>query len=266
MSGSSKSVSWHQYFSISSPQQSPVCYIRPCRTNIVSTWNIAFTKASSTSERSRLTQIHRQCISMNSSTQTTVLTWHTAQSLCSTPWTHFSGLYKSFGLQVNTGKTKVMAHLCWAITWASVVPCAKSLSPVTFHINGSTLTVVDQVTYLGSTVCTYSLPDSEIHHQTSTASSTFGSLRKRVFSESNLKISTKVTLCNAICVFTLLFGTETWTTYRRHVNSSEMFHIRCLQKILNLSLLDLIPHTAILTMTGTHRHGSSSGKEAFTLV
>ncbi|XP_041934160.1 uncharacterized protein LOC121696990 [Alosa sapidissima] len=96
----------------------------------------------------------------------------------------------------------------------------------------------------------YSTLDSEIHHRINKASSAFGRLRKRVFGNNNLKISTKVAVYNAVCVTTLLYGAKTWTPYRRHINSLEMFHIRCLQKILNLSWEDRIPHTDILTATG----------------
>lgn len=151
-----------------------------------------------------------------------------------------SALYTSFGLQVNTKKTEIMAQLC-----------TESSSPATFYINGNPLNIVDQFTYLGCTVSADTCLDSEIHNRINKASSAFGRLRKRVFDNKNLKISTKVAVYNAVCVSTLLYGAETWTPYRRHIKSLEMFHIRCLQKILSLSWEDRIPHTDILSTTGT---------------
>ncbi len=135
-----------------------------------------------------------------------------------------SSLYQSFGLQVNTQKTKVMLHL---YTPAPIPP--------SFHINVVPLKIVDNFTYLGSK-----------------ASSSFGRLRSRVFENRNLKISTKVAVYNAVCLSTLLYGAESWTPYRQHFTNLEVFHIRCLQKILNLSWEDRIPHTVILSSTDSN--------------
>ena len=44
---------------------------------------------------------------------------------------------------------------------------------------------------------------------------------------------------------------ESWTPYRQHISNLEAFHIRCLQKILGLSWEDRIPHTDILSNTGS---------------
>ncbi len=42
---------------------------------------------------------------------------------------------------------------------------------------------------------------------------------------------------------------ESWTPYRQHFTNLEAFHICCLQKILNLSWEEQIPHTVILSNT-----------------
>uniref|UniRef100_A0A3B3SLX5 Calcium voltage-gated channel auxiliary subunit gamma 8 n=1 Tax=Paramormyrops kingsleyae TaxID=1676925 RepID=A0A3B3SLX5_9TELE len=91
----------------------------------------------------------------------------------------------------------------------------------------------------------------EINHHISNASSAFGRLRKRVFDNKNLMISTKIAVYNAVCISTLLYGAETWTPYRRQINSLEMFHNKCLQKILNLSWEDRVPHMDILSLSNT---------------
>ncbi len=149
-----------------------------------------------------------------------------------------SSLYQSFGLQVNTQKTKVMFHL---FTPAPIHP--------SFHINSVPLKTVDHFTYLSSTLSSCCSLDTEIHTRINKASSSFGRLRSRVFENRNLKVSTKVAVYNAVCLSTLLYGAESWTPYRQQITNLEAFHIRCLQKILNLSWEDRIPHTVILRNT-----------------
>ncbi|CAE1314775.1 unnamed protein product [Acanthosepion pharaonis] len=45
---------------------------------------------------------------------------------------------------------------------------------------------------------------------------------------------------------TLLYGYECWTLYRRQIKLLEIFHIRCLQRILRITWKDKIPHTEVL--------------------
>ncbi|KAI8519370.1 hypothetical protein Bbelb_026270 [Branchiostoma belcheri] len=43
----------------------------------------------------------------------------------------------------------------------------------------------------------------------------------------------------------MLYASETWTLYRRHIRSLERFHIRCLQRILGLKWWHKVPHVEI---------------------
>ncbi|CAJ1066317.1 uncharacterized protein LOC109084930 [Xyrichtys novacula] len=124
-------------------------------------------------------------------------------------------------------------------------------SPHSFHINGVPLKTIDHFTYLGSTLSSHCSLDIDIHTRINKASSAFGRLRSWVFENHNLKVSTKVAVYNAVCVFTLLYGAETWTPYRSHISNLEAFHIRCLQKILGLSWVDRVPYTEILEKTNS---------------
>ena len=45
---------------------------------------------------------------------------------------------------------------------------------------------------------------------------------------------------------TLLYGSESWTWYRRHVKKLDQFHLRCLRKICGISWKDRIPNTVVL--------------------
>ena len=72
-----------------------------------------------------------------------------------------------------------------------------------------------------------------------------------VFQNENLRLNTKISVYLAVCISILLYGAETWTVYKRHLKQLEMFHIRCLQRMMNLTWKDKIPHTEILSRAST---------------
>ena len=74
-------------------------------------------------------------------------------------------------------------------------------------------------------------------------------MRARVFQNKYLRLTTKVQVYVAVCISTLLYGADAWTTYRRHLKQLEHFHTSCLQKILGLTWKDRVPHTEILERT-----------------
>ncbi|XP_076053663.1 uncharacterized protein LOC143032667 [Oratosquilla oratoria] len=51
---------------------------------------------------------------------------------------------------------------------------------------------------------------------------------------------------NAVVIPTLLYASETWTTYRRHLDTLEKFHQRCLRSILNISWEDRRTNVSVL--------------------
>ena len=55
----------------------------------------------------------------------------------------------------------------------------------------------------------------------------------------------------AICITTLLYGNETWVTYRCHLKTLETFHQRCLRKILHIWWEDHRPNASVLTEVNT---------------
>jgi hypothetical protein len=50
----------------------------------------------------------------------------------------------------------------------------------------------------------------------------------------------------SIYINALLYGSETWTTYARHVKKLNCFHMRCLRRILHIKWQDKIPNTEVL--------------------
>ena len=143
------------------------------------------------------------------------------------------------GLRINTQKTEVL------------IQTADPIQNLQFFINGSPLKTVQRFTYLGSIISTAHNIDEDILNRIQAASASFGRLRTRVFANKNLKLHTKIAVYEAVCISTLLYGSESWTLYKRHLKSLEAFHIRCLQRILDITWKDKIPHTEILQRTNT---------------
>ena len=81
------------------------------------------------------------------------------------------------------------------------------------------------------------------------ATAAFGSLRERVFNNRNLKLSRRVSVYHAVCLSTLLYGSETWTLYRHQLKKLEMYLMSCLQIILGVIWQDKPTHKEILTHT-----------------
>ena len=151
-----------------------------------------------------------------------------------------SSVYQSLGLAINTQKTEVMMQV------RSPPP-----DPPLFSINGSLLKVAQQFCYLGSTLTSTCQTDDDVQARINSASSAFGRLRCRVFENNHLRPSTKVAVYRAVCVSTLLYGSEAWTVYRRHIRRLDAFNIRCLQRILGITWQDRVPHSDILQRTDT---------------
>ena len=112
--------------------------------------------------------------------------------------------------------------------------------------NGAVLKTVPSFKYLFSIVTSTAKIDTDIIDKINEVSRVFGLLRDKVFNNNQLKLSTKFKVYEAVCIYTLLYGAETWTTYRRHVTQLEHFHISCFQKILGHSWMDRLTHTQIL--------------------
>lgn len=146
--------------------------------------------------------------------------------------------YNRLGLKMNTDKTEVM-RLADGDQGAESI----TVGPVQ-------LKNVSDFRYLGSYLSNDWSLDKEVTYRIGRAAAAFGSLRGRVFSNRNLKLTTKINVYDAVCLSTLLYGTETWTLYRSQIRKLEAYHIQCLQRILNISWEDKITHNEILRRTG----------------
>ena len=75
--------------------------------------------------------------------------------------------------------------------------------------------VVEQFTYLGSTITDSLSLDTEIDKRIRKAATTLARLTPRVWTNPKLAVKTKMVVYNVCFVSTLMYGSETWTTYVR---------------------------------------------------
>ena len=153
----------------------------------------------------------------------------------------FSKACKDFGLTISIKKTEVMSQN------VSIPPVIK--------IDDKPLVVTEQFTYLGSTISNNLSLDHEIDKRIAKSSGTMSKLNNKVWQNKHLTVKTKMKVYQACIISTLLYGSESWTTYSKQENRLEAFHMRCLRRILGVTWEDRITNTAVLNqanMTSIH--------------
>lgn len=154
----------------------------------------------------------------------------------------FNFAYTKLGLNINRGKTQVLHQPC---------PNDANPQPPAIVLQRQTLENVEHFCYLGSHLSSKADRDIEIQHRLQGAGTAFGKLRTRVFRNRDLQIETKIRVYRAIVIPTLLYGSETWTTYSRHIKMLERFHQRCLRAILHVTWEDYRTNVSVLEETST---------------
>ena len=144
----------------------------------------------------------------------------------------FSHACKEFGLTISIKKTNVMGQN---------VP-----SPPAISIDNEVLEVTDHFTYLGSTITSNLSLDAELDKRIAKAAAVMAQLSKRVWTNKQLTLNTKLKVYQACVLSSLLYGSESWTTYARQESRLESFHIRCLRRILGIKWQDRVTNTAVL--------------------
>ena len=86
-------------------------------------------------------------------------------------------------------------------------------------VNDTALNVVDKFCYLGSVLAQNAEINDDITRRIGAASAAFGRLETRLWKERGVRLSTKVAVYKAVVITTLLYGCESWITYRRHIRS-----------------------------------------------
>ena len=114
------------------------------------------------------------------------------------------------------------------------------------NIGDYSLKSVKSFTYLGSCVNSNATLDNELSLRIAKASASFGRLRHRLWKDRGVKLQTKINVYHSVVIPTLLYASETWTLYRKHINLLDAYHMRCLRSILGVSLQDKYTNNEIL--------------------
>jgi hypothetical protein len=65
-----------------------------------------------------------------------------------------------------------------------------------------------------------------------------------------LRLKTKARVYTACVISTLLYGSESWPSYAKQETRLNIFHLRCLRKILGITWKDKITNAEVLSRVG----------------
>ena len=136
-----------------------------------------------------------------------------------------------FGLTISVRKTVIMGH-------------GTQVAKITF--NDEALETVENFSYLRSIMSNNFTHDKELNTRPGKAATCFGRLSKRVWSNENLTLHTKLKVYHTCVLSTLLYGAEAWTTYRKQELKRKKFHLRCLCTILCVKWQNKITNLEII--------------------
>ena len=141
----------------------------------------------------------------------------------------FSDACRHFGLTIRLAKTQVMGQDIKEIP--------------SLFIHNYKLEVIHELVYLGSS-------DSELNKQIGKAAMTFSKLTKRVWSNNKLSYHIKVNVYKACVISTLLYGSESWNMRAHQEKRLNVFHMRCLKRILGITWQDKVTNKVVLEKAG----------------
>ena len=148
------------------------------------------------------------------------------------------------GLKINSGKTKTMAISKKA---------SQRLYPEACTLNTTIDDVrVEQVShfiYLGAVISADGTLDKDLNNRIGKASGAFNSL-SRVWYNRNILTQAKIRIYRAAVLTVLLYGSETWSTIKSHVHRVEVFHQRCLRRIMRIKWFSKTSNEIVLQRAG----------------
>ena len=118
-------------------------------------------------------------------------------------------------------------------------------------LSDEALETVENFLYLGSVMSNNFTLDKELNTRLNKAATSFGRFSKRVWSNKSLTLHTKLKVYHVCVLSIILYGAETWTTYRKQELKLNSFHLRCLHTILGVKWQDKITNLEILQRCNT---------------
>ena len=121
-----------------------------------------------------------------------------------------------------------------------------SYLPPAATVNSVQVPVAEMFCYLGSRVTCKNTLDDELAARLAKAGAAFGQLSRRLWKDHGIRLDTKIQVYRTAILSSLLYGSATWTLYRRHIKKLGNFHMNCLRRISNTRWRDRLPNTEIL--------------------
>ena len=90
-----------------------------------------------------------------------------------------------------------------------------------FFVNDEPLKATDSFTYLGITLSREANIDVEVNNSIFKANSAFGRLMKKAWDRRGISQDTKLKVYMAVVLTVLLYESESWTVYSRHVKKTQ---------------------------------------------
>ena len=150
----------------------------------------------------------------------------------------FAAAVASFGLTVGVRGTEVLGQLA----------LGAARPPPGVALDGGALRNVDAFKCLGGGMGSAAGLGGGVLCRISRAGRAFGRLRTRVWHGRGVSIETRLGVCRAVVLPSLLCGCETWPCCRRHARRLDRFRLRCLRGVLRVGLRGRVPSREILRL------------------
>ena len=148
------------------------------------------------------------------------------------------------GLKINSGKTKTMAISKQASQRPYTEVCTLNTT-----VDDVGVEQVSHFTYLGAVISADGTLDKDLDNRIGKASGAFNSL-SRVWYNRNILTQTKIRIYRGVVLTVLLYGSETWSTIKSHVHRVEVFHQRCLRRIMRIKWFSKTSNEIVLQRAG----------------
>ena len=149
----------------------------------------------------------------------------------------FATAARRFGLTISIKKTEALYQPAPGNAYV----------PPAVTIEGKQLNAVEDFKYLGSIVSNDASIDAEITARIAKATSAFGRLTKRLWTDRGIRLDTKIPVYKAAVLTSLLYGCETWTLNKKQIMRLEKFHQTTLRKIARIKWFHKVTNYEVLS-------------------
>ena len=143
------------------------------------------------------------------------------------------------GLRISAEKTKTMQ-----------INGDQVKSPLT--VNQQSIEHVHQFTYLGSIFTDDGDVTTDVNCRLGKAAAVFQRM-KSVWASSVISTNTKIWLYNAIVLSVATYACDTWKMTAKIIQKLNVFHQRCLRKLLHITYLDYVTNEEVLKRAGSRK-------------